>query len=858
MSSRPAPIKMHYQLDAFQVQPSLPEELKGLRELAYNLVWQWDEPLREVFRRLDRDLWEETYHNPVLMLGSIAQERLRAAARDDSYLAFYYRAYEKFTCYMKESTWWDKMHGQERPTIAYFSAEYGMAEALPIYSGGLGVLSGDHLKTASDLGIPLVGVGLLYQQGYFRQYLTPDGWQQERYPANDFYNLPVQPVLKEDGQPLYVDLTLAGAPLKIKVWKAQVGRVPLYLMDTNIPENPHELQDITDQLYGGDRETRIRQEMVLGIGGLRALMAMGIRPQVCHMNEGHSAFLGLERMRGYMEEAGVTFHEALEAARAGAVFTTHTPVPAGFDLFSPELMDKYFGDYIRSVNISREEFLALGRGNPFDPQEAFNMAVLALRTSSYANGVSKLHGQVSRALFQKYLPHVPEHEVPITSITNGVHVRSWISNEMATLFDRYLGPEWWSKPADYWTWDKVREIPDEELWATHERRRQRMIAIVRRRLVAQMERRGAPQSELQKARGLLDTSSLTIGFARRFATYKRGTLLLRDMERLKKILLNPTMPVQILFAGKAHPRDNEGKEFIKQLFICCQQEELRRHIVFLEDYDIQLARYLVHGVDVWLNTPRRPMEASGTSGMKVLANGGLNLSILDGWWVEGYRPETGWAIGAGEEYEDTGYQDYVESNALYNLLESEVVPLFYRRDEDGQPRGWIAKMKNSLRLLCPAFSTNRMLHEYAEQFYLPAARFAARMTADKLERARQLGQWKKSLQQHWPQVRIDGLSAQDGTPCVGQGLEVRARVRLGPIDPKDVSVEVYYGPLNAERQITEARTVPMKWQSCQDGVHQYAGVIPCERSGLHGYTARAIPAHPDAGHIASTGLITWR
>jgi starch phosphorylase len=850
--------KANFQIDTFQVQPSLPEELKGLSEMAYNMVWAWDEPLREVFRRLDRDLWEETYHNPVLMLGTIAQERLRAAARDDSYLAFYYRAYEKFTTYMKEPTWWDKMHGQERPIIAYFSAEYGIAESLPIYSGGLGVLSGDHLKTSSDLGIPLIGVGLLYQQGYFRQYLTPDGWQQELYPANDFYNLPVQPVLKPDGKPLLVDITLAGVPIKIKVWKVQVGRVPLYLMDTNIPENPREAQDITDQLYGGDRETRIRQEIVLGMGGLRALHALGIRPGVCHMNEGHSAFLALERIRLFMEEHGVSFQEALEAVRAGAVFTTHTPVPAGFDLFPPDMMDKYFGDYLRTVRISRDELLGLGRGNPFDHQEAFNMAVLALRTSSYANGVSKLHGKVSRTLFQKYLPHVPEHEVPITSITNGVHLRSWISNEMASLFDRYLGPEWWSRPSDYGAWEKVSEIPDEELWATHERRRQRMISIVRRRLVAQMERRGSPQAELHKARGVLDTNTLTIGFARRFATYKRGTLLLRDMERIKKILLHATMPVQIIFAGKAHPKDTEGKEFIKKLFISCLQEDLRRHIVFVEDYDIQVARYLVHGVDVWLNNPRRPYEASGTSGMKVLANGGLNMSILDGWWVEGYRPETGWAIGAGEEYDDQNYQDYVESNAIYNLLENEVVPLFYRRDEDGLPRGWIAKVKNSMRLLCPAFSCTRMLNEYAEQFYLPVSRFYARMTANSLERAKQLARWKQSLQNNWPQVRIEGLAARDGAPCVGQGLEVRARVRLGAIEPKDVSVELYFGPLNAERQITDPRSVPMKWQGNEDGVHNYVGVIPCERSGLHGYTVRAVPAHPDAVQIATTGLITWR
>ncbi len=858
MSMGPGPGRIHFQLDTFQVQPSLPDELRPLRELAYNIVWSWDEPLREVFRRLDRDLWEETYHNPVLMLGSISQERLLTMARDDSYLAFLSRAYEKFTTYMKEVTWWDRMHGNERPTIAYFSAEFGLAESLPIYSGGLGVLSGDHLKTASDLGMPLVGVGLLYQQGYFRQYLTPDGWQQERYPANDFYNLPVQPAKDENGKPIFVELDLAGQHVKVKVWKIQVGRVPLFMLDTNIPENPRDVQDITDQLYGGDRETRIRQEIVLGMGGMRALHAAGVHPVVCHMNEGHSAFLGLERIRLYMEEHGVTFDEGLEATKAGAVFTTHTPVPAGFDLFPPDLMDKYFGDYMRKVGVTREDFLALGRGNAWDQQEGFNMASLALRTSSFANGVSQLHGQVSRSLFQKYMPNMPPEEVPITHITNGVHIRSWVSNEMAQLFDRYLGPEWWTKPADYWVWEKVTEIPDEELWATHERRRERMISIIRRRMVAQMERRGASQAELHKGRGVLDTRALTICFARRFATYKRATLILRDPERLKRILLNRTAPVQIVFAGKAHPRDNEGKEFIKQIYQFCQQEDVRRHVVFVEDYDLHVARYLVHGADVWLNNPRRPMEASGTSGMKVLSNGGLNLSILDGWWVEGYRPDTGWAIGVGEEYQDINYQDAVESNALYNLLENEAVPLFYRRDEDGLPRGWIAKVKNSMRLLCPQFSTNRMLNEYAERFYLPAARFASHMTANALERARHLGQWKRKVQQHWPQVRIESMWAKDGQPTVGHGLEVHATVKLGPVEPKDVTLELYYGPLNAERQITMPRTVPMKWCSSDDGVHHYVGVIPCERSGLHGYTARALPSHPDARHLGTTGLVAWR
>jgi starch phosphorylase len=847
------------QLDTFQIVPSLPEELKGLREMAYNLLWSWDEEQRAVFRRLDPDGWDRTYQNPVLLLGTISQSRLEELVKDESFMSFYNRAYENFRGYLEEKTWWEKRY-PTKPLIAYFSAEFGEAECLPIYSGGLGVLSGDHMKSASDLGVPLVGVGLLYQQGYFRQYLTSDGWQQESYPTNDFYNLPVDPVPAADGKQLKIDLTLAGRPLKIAVWRANVGRRPLYLMDTNIPENPREMQDITDQLYGGDHEMRLRQEIVLGMGGLRALAAMGLKPVVCHMNEGHAGFLALERIRMLRQEAGLGFAEALEVARSGAVFTTHTPVPAGFDLFSPELMDKYFSDYLREVGVSREELLALGRANPHDANEPFNMAVLALRTSAFANGVSKLHGAVSRKLFNRFYPGLPEHEVPIGHVTNGIHTRTWVSREMATLFDRYLGLEWWRRPGQVVTWQPVDQIPDEELWSTHERRRERLVSFARRRLMRQLERRGASQAEIEKARGVLDTRTLTIGFARRFATYKRGNLILRDLERLKKIILNPQRPVQLVFAGKAHPRDTQGKEVMKAIFQFSMQEDVRRHVVFIEDYDLVVARYLVQGVDVWLNNPRRPLEASGTSGMKVLPNGGLNLSILDGWWDEGYQAEVGWAIGRGEEYQDLNYQDYVESNALYDILEKDVAPLFYDRGSDGLPRGWIARMKRSLKILCPTFSTNRMLWEYSERFYLPAAAYFQRMAENKMERGRQLTKWKAGIYQHWRDIRVEKVQAHSDTFArVGEGFRVSADIHLGAIDPKDVTVEVYYGPLSAERQITQARTLAMRAENALgSGRHRYVAEIPCEVSGHHGYTVRVLPSHPDANSSSLTGLITWR
>ena len=844
--------------NSFRVVPALPERLSGLREIAYNLRWSWDDDLRTVFSRLDRDLWERTYQNPVLLLGSVAQERLEALAQDDSFLAVYDRALERLHAYLGEHTAWDR-RWPDRPLVAYFSAEYGIAECLPIYSGGLGVLSGHHLKSASDLGVPLVAVGLLYQQGYFRQYLTSDGWQQESYPVNDFYNLPVQLTTGTDGGPVRVELDLAGRRTVVQVWRADVGRVPLYLLDTNVPENPQDLQDVTDQLYGGDQENRIRQEIVLGIGGLRALRALGLDPVVFHMNEGHSAFLGLERIRVLRRQQGLTFREGLESARAGAVFTTHTPVPAGFDVFRPELMERYLSPYLGELGISLAELLALGRPNGSPGEPGFNMAALALRTSEFANGVSELHGEVSRRLLRSYFPGVPEHEVPVGHVTNGAHTRSCVSREMAGLFDRYLGPGWTRRPAQEEVWAGVDAIPDEELWATHERRRERLVAFARRRLASQLEQRGASARDIDRARGVLNTRALTIGFARRFATYKRADLILRDLERLKAILLSSERPVQILFAGKAHPADREGKEILKAVVGFCQREEFRRHAVFIEDYDLVIARYLVQGVDVWLNTPRRGMEASGTSGMKVVPNGGINLSIPDGWWCEGYRPEAGWAIGKGEDYPDHAYQDAVESSALYDILEKDVVPLFYAREADGLPRGWIQRMKKSMKLLAPAFSTNRMLWEYAERYYVPAARCSERMSRDGFCKAREIAAWKEKVRRDWPGVRVETVAeTRAGAHRVGEGFDLAATVRLGDVSPDDVAVEAYYGPLDASREVRQGRTVLLHLeQSLDEGVHRYAGTIPSERSGMQGYSVRIRPSHPEACDLLGSGLVAW-
>jgi starch phosphorylase len=847
-------------IHAYHIIPSIPDRLRCLVDLAYNLRWAWDHETIELFRRLDRDLWETSGHNPVLMLGTIDQGRLTKLAKDEAFLAHMDRVYRDFTEYLQEPGWFATACSESRQIqVAYFSAEFGLTECVPIYAGGLGFLAGDHLKSSSNLGIPLVGVGLLYQKGYFRQYLNVDGWQQETYPLNDFYNLPVRPVKGKDGQAVEVSFDFPGRKVSARVWWVQVGRIPLYLLDANIPSNSPQDQDITDELYGGDREMRIQQEIVLGIGGMRALKALGIQPTVCHMNEGHSAFLALERARMFMEEYRVTYKEARQATCAGNLFTTHTPVAAGFDLFDPGLMRKYFEPYAERLGLPFDHFLAFGRINPYDPNESFNMAVLASKHSSYTNGVSRLHGKVTRRMVRRVWQDFPEHEVPVSHVTNGIHTRSWISREMAELLNRYLGPRWYEDPTATDVWERIDQIPDEELWRTHERRKERLIGYARRRLAVQLKNRGASESEVLMAGSVLNSESLTIGFARRFATYKRATLLLRDVDRIKKILTREDRPVQILFAGKAHPRDDAGKEFIRQIIHFARNEQVRRRVVFLEDYDMAMARYLVQGVDVWLNTPRRPLEASGTSGMKVLANGGLNLSILDGWWCEGYDHQTGWAIGNGEEYDDHEYQDRVESNALYNILENDVIPLYYARSVDSLPHDWISKMKASMRKLCPVFNTNRMVAEYTQRFYLPAGQRYRRLSEGQAARAKAVVEWRHRMWQNWKQVRVlEVESPQAENVSVGSQITVKARVQLGEILPSEVSVQLYRGQLDVNRLIQEGTEVNMQLvETLQKGIYAFQGDIPCEQSGLCGFTVRVVPFHADAIIPYELPLITW-
>jgi len=832
----------------YNVSPSLPDRLKPLNELALNLRWSWDHATIELFRALDRDLWEETGHNPRLMLGRVDQRRLNELASDEAFLAQMDRVWTDLNEYLERTGWFLRAHPDAAGlVIAYFSAEFGLTECIPNYAGGLGILAGDHLKSASDLGLPLVGVGLLYQGGYFNQYLNTDGWQQETYPINDFHILPVQPLSHPDGAPLMISLEFPGRKVWVRVWKIDVGRIPLYLLDTNVEQNSPQDRAITGALYGGDRELRIQQEIVLGVGGLRALEAAGIRPTVCHMNEGHSAFLGLELSRTLMQEYGLTYPEARQLAAAGSVFTTHTPVPAGFDRFDPGLVEKYLGEYCGSFGLSCGQLLNYGRENPNNLAEPFNMANFAARHSSYANAVSRLHGLVTRKMAHPIWSGYPLHEVPIQSVTNGIHPRSWISMEMRALLDRYLGPRWAEDPGTEGVWNRVDRIPDQELWRVHEIRRERLVHYARNRLANQLRQRGASETDLLAAQSALDPDILTIGFARRFASYKRATLLIRDAARLKRILMDPARPVQILFAGKAHPHDQEGKALIRDIVHFARDPEIRSRVVFLENYDMAVARYLVEGCDVWLNTPRRPNEASGTSGMKLLANGGLNLSVLDGWWAECYDPSVGWAIGNGEEYADPEYQDRVESEALYHLLENEVVPLFYDRDASGLPRRWIEKMKRSMKILAPRFSTNRMVVEYLERFYLPAHRRRLRLSADGAARARALVAWRRRILTQGSEVAIVDVQAESPSEVVvGAKLKVSARVRFGSLSPSDFRVQVYYGLVDPNGEIIEGRTADMTVRGPSGAEYLYEGEVECSYSGSFGFAVRVVPYHEDA------------
>jgi glycogen phosphorylase len=840
---------------AFIIKPNIPERLKPLEELARNLWISWNFEAIMLFMRLDYDAWIEARQSPVRMLGIVAQEKLEQAARDDSFLAALDAVWAKFQRYLGAERWYK---GAQDFAIAYFSMEYGLDVALPVYSGGLGMLSGDHLKTSSDLGLPLVGVGLLYRQGYFQQYLNLDGFQQESYPENDWYNMPVTLCRDEKDVPISIQVEMGPSVATAWIWKVAVGKNALYLLDTNIDANPAPLRLITASLYGGDKETRIQQEILLGVGGVRALRALGITPACMHMNEGHSAFLCLERIRVLMRESKLSFAEASQYVWSTSVFTTHTPVPAGNERFDGRLMEKYLGATARELSLSWKDFLALGREDPNNDGEDFCLTVLALRLSAFNNGVSRLHGEVSRRMWRNIWPSLPLDEVPIGHITNGVHPRTWVSHDMIELLDRFFGPEFHDTPTNLEIWNRIDRISDEELWCTHERRRERLVAFARQRLLQQLERRGVTNSELYRGADALSPYALTICFARRFATYKRADLLLSDPERLIRLLTNNERPVQMIFAGKAHPHDLPGKEIIKRIVHFASDPRVASRIVFLEDYDMNMSRYLVSGSDLWMNTPRRPLEASGTSGMKAAINGTLNLSILDGWWDEGYSAGIGWAIGRGEEYEDHALQDEVEGKALYDLLEREIIPLFYTRGMDGLPRDWIRRMKESMREVGKEFSSHRMLLQYADTFYAPAMRNAKDFSASGYAQSREIAAYLARIREHWAALRIEELSS-DAQPIltIGNTISVNVRILLAGLTAEDLGVELYYGALSSKGEIEDPRRMEMAPCGMEGNTARYCAQVTCDRTGRQGYTLRILPRHATLVHPFLPGLVKW-
>lgn len=861
---------MHFMkpIRTFAVIPSLPPQLDRLSDIARNLRWSWNHDAVALFRRLDDTLWIESGHNPVLMLGRVDQARLEEVVNDEAFIVQLERVARDLDGYLqRRDTWFSRLHGPvDAPQIGYFSMEFGLTDCVNIFAGGLGLLAGDHLKSSSDLGVPLVGVGLLYQQGYFRQTLNDAGWQQEFAEENDFHNLPLSLERLPDGSPLIVEAPHPGRTIEAQVWRAQVGRISLFLLDTNIDSNRPEDRDVTDQLYGGDSEMRLRQEIVLGIGGCRALRALGLGPVVYHMNEGHSAFLSLERVAQLMQQHGLSFNEAREAASAGLIFTTHTPVVAGHDAFPAHLIDRYLGDYVLGLGINREELLALGRENPEDDGEPFGMTVLALRMAAYSNGVSKLHGEISRQMWKGLWPGIAEEEVPIGHVTNGVHLRSWVSDELEAHYDRYIGSRWRNEPPTTTAWEQASRIPAEELWRTHERRRERLVVFARRRLQEQYAHRGVSLAEIERAGTALDPEVLTIGFARRFATYKRATLMLRDPERLIRLLTDPQRPVQFIFAGKAHPRDDAGKELIRQIIAFSRQPVVRNRFIFLEDYDMDIARFLVQGCDVWLNNPRRPEEASGTSGMKAAANGVLNFSTLDGWWAEAWdacadQPvPVGWAIGRGETYDNWDYQDQVEAEDIYDVLERDIVPTFYARGSERIPRNWVARMHATIENLGPFVSAHRMVRDYVTDFYLPAIARTTTLTSGDLTGARSLAAWRERVEQHWSAVRVDAV--ENNVPRevrVGEPMVARAKVYLGELDPADVAVQMYTGKLNATGEIVCAEATLMQLAGAAGkGAYLFESTpAPWRVSGLHGYTVRVLPAHDNLHCNFLPGLVAW-
>ena len=854
---------MPYLFNKITVRPQLPKRIEKLDDISYNLWWSWNTDFLKLFKEIDIDLWEKSEKNPIKFLRFVSQDKLEAATKNQEFLNEYDKVVRDFEDYMDaKGTWFSKNYpNNQNDLIAYFSAEYGLDETVAIYSGGLGVLSGDHLKSSSDMGIPLVGVGLLYKNGYFQQEIDGEGKQKEIYKSVDLTTLPIKSVKGKDGKDLLVRLKFPNGDVFLKVWKIDVGRTELYLMDSDIDENKKEYRDITTTLYGGDQEMRIKQEIVLGMGGVSLLYELGLNPTVYHMNEGHSAFLTIELIKDVMKYKQVSFNIAKDIVSSKTVFTTHTPVKAGNDIFPVGLVEKYFDKYWERLGISKEEFLRLGMKPNDDMKQGFNMGILALKIAGKKNGVSKLHGAVSRELFSDVWPNVPANESPIEYVTNGIHTCTWLAPTVKRLYNDHLRPYWQDNIQNDDVWQDIYNIPDEELWKVHQSRKEKMLKMVKKLTTERLRRYNYSYDDIDAIVSKLDPNVLTIGFARRFATYKRATLIFRDLERITKIFNEQGKPIQIIFAGKAHPQDQDGKNLIKYIHDLSLKPQFKGKIFILENYNVGMSRYLVSGVDIWLNNPRRPMEASGTSGQKAAANGVLNFSVLDGWWAEGYNQKNGWTIGTNAEYQSYDKQDDDDSASIYDALENKIIPLYYDKNDKGYSENWIKMMKNSIATNAGRYSTSRMLKDYTNQMYIPLCKLKKKYYSN-LENVANFDNWKETISKHFDEIKITQSKENYNNITIDAGnrIQVSCEVELPEefIDVKNIEAQAYYGKITDNGVMNDIQVTPMEYVGKQDdGKHKFTAKILLKSGGDYGYTFRVIPKNEMLLNSMNLDLIKW-
>ena len=851
-----------YIFNKITVNPQLPKRIGKLSEISNNLWWSWNTEFLRLFKMIDKDLWETCEKNPVKFLKRVSQDRLEAAATNTEFLKEYDRLAKEFDDYVtSKNTWFSNKYPEnKKDLIAYFSAEYGLDQTIPIYSGGLGILSGDHLKSASDLGIPLVAVGLLYKNGYFHQKINGYGDQETEYNNIELSDLPINPVKDENGEELKINVKFEKRKVYLKVWQINVGRIKLYLLDSDIDENSPEDREVTLKLYGGDQEMRIKQEIVLGMGGTNLLTrALGLNPTVYHMNEGHSAFLILELIKNIIKEKKVSFEVAKDIASSKTVFTTHTPVPAGNDIFPIALVEKYFKEFWPRLNLDREEFLKLGMKPCTELEPGFNMGILALKVAGKKNGVSKLHGAVSRELFGDVWPEIAANESPITYVTNGIHTCSWLAPSLKELYNKYLIPYWQDNIHQDEVWKNINNIPNQELWGIHQQRKQKLLELVKESTTNRLRRSGYSYEEINDITSKLNPNALTIGFARRFATYKRATLIFKDLERITQILNNADRPVQLIFAGKAHPADKEGQDLIKRIHEISMMPQFKGKIFLLENYNIAMSRYLVSGVDVWLNNPRRPMEASGTSGQKASVNGVINFSVLDGWWAEGYNQENGWTIGTNAEFTSYEEQDIADSQSMYRTLEEKIIPTYYEKDENEISEKWMRIMKNSIISTGGKYSTSRMLVDYTNNLYMPLCNLTKKYY-ENIDNVAEFNLWKKNLYTNWKDIKITQKNNLNNiTMDAGNNIEVKCEVQLPNIDVNNITAQCYYGKILDNGIVENVSIIPMKLSDSdeENKVYEYTARIELKTGGNYGYTFRVMPKHEMLLDSENLNLVKW-